>query len=117
MVLDVGSEFIKSSLLVYDTNFFELVLNEQSARKSDSIVAFSNDNKRLYSILAKAMVSFAQKIIRFQKSALETRFHLTVRRRRRFAIRGTLSRALRCCWAKANRLSTSVTLPLGDSTI
>lgn len=56
IVVDFGSEFIKTSLLVYDTSFFELVLNEQSSRKSDSIIAFSNDNKRLYSILAKAMV-------------------------------------------------------------
>lgn len=59
MVVDFGSEFIKVATLTREAHHFgELVLNEQSARKSDSIVAFA-DAKRFYNIMARNAVSSA----------------------------------------------------------
>ena len=53
MVVDFGSENLKVAVLSRGAHHhFELALNEQAARKSDSIVAFA-DGKRYFNIMAK----------------------------------------------------------------
>jgi hypoxia up-regulated 1 len=55
LTVDFGSEFMKMSLAQEKALSFELVLNEQSARKSDAVVAFDKQNIRQFSTLAKAV--------------------------------------------------------------
>jgi hypoxia up-regulated 1 len=53
--IDLGTEWFK--VLLMETKSFDIVLNDQSGRKTKSIVAFTRDDERMFGAPAATLVS------------------------------------------------------------